>query len=271
MTTYNFAHRGARSLAPENTLIAVKKAWEIGCDGIEVDVQVSADGHLVIHHDQTLMRTTNISDYFPTLADQPITTFPLEDLRILDAGSWFVDRDPFSQIKEGHVSFEEMEQMYSARIPTLEEILHFIKDKSWRINLELKKVVEPLAHFPVVEEVLKQIGHVAINPGQIILSSFHHPYLDTARRLNPDIEIQALIGGSSSGTNEWGDYQYPTYNADHGYIDRDQIIRAHEQGCTVNLYTVNDPEKMKRYIDWGVSTLITDFPQLLKKLIQDLD
>ncbi len=78
MVTRNIGHRGARSLAPENTLAAFRKAWDIGADGIEVDVQVSADGQLVIHHDKTPARTTNVLECFPDRANQPITTFLLE-------------------------------------------------------------------------------------------------------------------------------------------------------------------------------------------------
>ena len=267
MVARNIGHRGARSLAPENTLAALEKAWEIGADGAEVDVRVSADGHLVIHHDATPARTTNVSEWFPDRAAQPLTTFLLEELRTLDAGSWFIDSDPFSQIDSGNVSFTELEQMYNLRIPTLEEVLLFIKGKPWQINLELKRVSRPLQDFPLAEEIVKCIEHADVDPGQIVLSSFFHPYLDRIQQVRADLEVQALIGSRSAGRNNWGKYTYRTYNANAAYIDRGQVARAIEHGCRVNLYTVNNTEMMGTYLDWGVSSLITDYPQRLKKIL----
>ncbi len=267
MVGRNIGHRGARSLAPENTLAALEKAWEIGADGVEVDVRVSADGQLVIHHDATPARTTNVSECFPDRAAQPLTTFLLEELRTLDAGSWFIDADPFSQINSGNVSFAELERMYNLRIPTLEEVLVFIKDKQWQINLELKKVSRPLEDFPLAEEIVKCVEQVNVDPSQIVLSSFFHPYLEQLQQLRPDLEVQALIGNRGAGRNKWGSYAYTVYNANAAYIDRHQVRRAIEHGCRVNLYTVNNAEMMGTYLDWGVSALITDYPQKLKKIL----
>jgi glycerophosphoryl diester phosphodiesterase len=268
MKTRNIAHRGARSLAPENTLAALQKAWEIGADGIEVDVRVSADGRLVIHHDKTPARTTNASECFPDRASHPLTTFQLEELETLDAGSWFIDSDPFSQISNGTISFAELERLYTLRIPTLEEVLLFVKNKQWWVNLELKKVSRPQEDFPLAEAVLSVIEQVHIDPDQVALSSFFHPYLIRIQQLRPDIEVQALIGSRSAGRNDWGKYTYQTYNANQAYIDQAQVHIAMEHGCRVNLYTVNDPVMMRTYIDWGISSLITDYPQTLQKVLE---
>ena len=267
MLARNIGHRGARSLAPENTLAALEKAWEIGADGAEVDVRVSADGHLVIHHDATPARTTNVSECFPDRAAQPLTTFLLEELRTLDAGSWFIDSDPFSQIDSGNVSFTELERMYNLRIPTLEEVLLFVKDKPWQINLELKQVSRPLEDFPLAEEAVKCIEQADVDPSRIVLSSFFHPYLDRVQQVRADLEVQALIGSRSDGRNNWGNYAIGFITPMHAYIDRDQVVRAIEHGCRVNLYTVNNTEMMGTYLDWGVSSLITDYPQRLKKIL----
>ncbi len=269
MTTRNIGHRGARSLAPENTLAALEKAWEIGADGVEVDVQVSADGRLVIHHDNTPARTTNASELFPDRASQPLTTFQLEELKTLDAGSWFIDSDPFSQISSGTISFAELERLYNQQIPTLEDVLFFIKSKQWWVNLELKKISKPQEDFPLAEAVLSVIDQVHIDQDQVALSSFFHPYLERIQQLRPDIEVQALIGSRSAGRNNWGKYTYQTYNANEAYIDQAQVYKAMEHGCRVNLYTVNDPVMMRTYIEWGVSSLITDYPQTLKKVLEN--
>jgi len=268
MLAGNIAHRGARSLAPENTLLAFEKAWDHGADAIEVDVQVLADGTLVIHHDATLARTTNVSECFPERASQPITTFIFDEIRTLDAGSWFIDSDPFSQISSGSVSFADIERMYNLQIPTLEEVLLYVKDKNWRVNLELKKVANQRSDFPLVEEVLKLIKHHGIDKDQFAISSYHHPYIDEAKHQYPEIEINALIGHKQSLHNNWNDYSYQIYNANAKFIDQYQVEKAREKGCTVNLYTVNDVSMMMKYFDWGVNALITDYPQILQKCMK---
>ena len=269
MIAGNIAHRGARSLAPENTLLAFDKAWDLGAAGFEVDVQVLADGTLVIHHDTTLARTTDVSECFPDRASHPITTFIFEEIRTLDAGSWFIDSDPFSQISSGSVSFADIERMYNLQIPTLEEVLQYVKGKNWRVNLELKKVAKPLSDFPMVDEVLKLIKHHRIDNDQFAISSFHHPYIDKVKHQYPEIEINALIGSKRSLRNKWNDYSYQIYNANVEYIDQYQVEKAREKGCTVNLYTVNDVSMMMNYFDWGVNALITDYPQVLQKVIKN--
>ena len=119
-----------------------------------------------------------------------------------------------------------------------------------------------------VEEVIKLIDNLKVDHGQVAISSFYHHYLDTAQHLRPEIEINALIGGGPSGRNNWGNFGYQTYNANADYIDHGQVMRALEHGCTVNLYTVNDPDMMQTFIDRGVSSLITDYPQTLRKILK---
>jgi len=263
----NFAHRGARSLAPENTLPAIRKAWDIGADGVEIDVQLSADHELIILHDATLLRTTNVSEVFPDRADRLVSTFLLEELRSLDAGSWFLDSDPFYQISAGNISFEEMEGMQNLMIPTLEEVLLFVQNTSLRLNLELKKTVPPFESYPLARAVISLIHQLNCDRKQLIISSFEHEYLEIAKTLDPEIEINALIGDTSNNMNDWGGYEYSIYNANAAFIDLDQVEQATKQGCKVNLYTVNKAEEMRRYINWGISTLITDYPQTLKNVI----
>ena len=266
MNVYNFAHRGARSLAPENTLPAIKKAWDIGTDGVEVDVGVSKDGELILHHDTLLKRTTNVAEKYPERQDQPFSAFTFAELEQLDAGSWFIDYDPFSQINYGKITFKELQAMQGTRIPRLIELLDFIRDKNWRVNLELKQMAEPMKHFPLAEATLSLIEKEGIAAEKIIISSFDHKNMKIVQKLNPEIEINALIGANPAQGNDWGNFEFPVYNANAQYISKKQVKQAISNDCTVNLYTVNDPEAMQRFIKWGVRGLITDFPQILKEL-----
>jgi glycerophosphoinositol inositolphosphodiesterase len=121
------AHRGASHLAPENTLIAAEQAVAFGAAGIEVDLTISYDGVIFLMHDDTLRRTTNVAEIFPERASEDASMFNFSDLRSLDAGSWFVDSDPFNTIKDGYISETTAESYRGELIPSFEEIINFTK------------------------------------------------------------------------------------------------------------------------------------------------
>lgn len=109
MATYlppilNIAHRGARSLAPENTMLAARKAFEIGASGWELDVAMTSDHELVVIHDDTLERTSDAAQVFPDRDPWSVVDFSMAELRRLDFGAWFVRTDPFGQIAAGMIS-----------------------------------------------------------------------------------------------------------------------------------------------------------------------
>jgi glycerophosphoryl diester phosphodiesterase len=262
----NIAHRGARSLAPENTLPAIKKAWEIGADVLEIDVAVTLDGRLILLHDNLLQRTSDVREHFPDRARKACTTFTLAEIRSLDAGSWFIAADPFDQIAAGNITTEELQSFKGLSIPTLEEVLLFVREKSWRINIEIKKIPPPMTTFPITDAVLHLIKQLQVPADQVIISSFVHDYIRDIRGKRPDIEINALIGRSGTGGRNWGNYEFSIYNADAKSTSDKQIRKAHKHGCQVNIYTVNRPSEMKRFIRAGVRGIFTDFPQILAGL-----
>ena len=118
--TQVIAHRGARSIAPENTLAAVKKAFETGADLWETDVNITGDGQLVLFHDKHLLRCTNAVSRFPSRPSYLLRDFSLEEILSLDAGSYFVDTDPFAQISKGSVTKETADSFKNEGVPTLE-------------------------------------------------------------------------------------------------------------------------------------------------------
>ncbi len=258
------AHRGARSLAPENTLPAIKKAWELGADMVEIDVTATLDGHLVVLHDDLLVRTTDIRDRFPDRWRDPCSTFSLKEIQTLDAGSWFITRDPFGQIAAGKVSQTEILSFRGTPIPTLEEVLDFVDRQNWKINIEIKKMRPPLDNFPIAQAVLDLIGRMRIPVHRLVISSFDHKYIRHVQCSRSDIEINALIDGFGPETT----YEFSIYNADASLTDEEQLAKAHDRGCQVNLYTVNDPKDMLRFIRAGAKGLFTDFPQTLVGLLK---
>lgn len=265
--TQIIAHRGARSIAPENTLAAADKAWEIGADLWETDVSVTKDEQLILFHDHSLARTTDAALKFPGDDTLIYTNYTLAQLKTLDAGSWFIETDPFEEIKKGHLEKEQVEVYRGEKIPTLEEALLFTREKQWKINLELKQPPESFNHFPMPQRVAEMLKKLEFEPEQVIVSSFRHKWLHEFQHLFPEIEIQALIGDSDTDPLEWEDYSFDIYNANSRLIDENQIKTAQTKGRKINLFTVNDLNEMKKFIRLGVDGIFTDYPQRLKKLI----
>jgi glycerophosphoryl diester phosphodiesterase len=263
----NIAHMGARSLAPENTLAAARKALEIGADLWETDVAVTADGELILFHDDSLARTTDAPARFPDRAPWTFTTFTLAEIRSLDAGSWFVETDPFGHIAAGAVTLAEQMTYRGEKVPTLREALLFTQEANWRVNLELKTLPPPMEHFPVVERVLALIDELKIEKNHLILSSFNLDWLRKVQVCEPNLEIQAVIGFWKDQPLDWGDLEFQTYNARYTSVDENQIRVLREKGIAVNLWTLTEEDDMRRFIAAGAAGLITDFPQTLTALL----
>lgn len=259
----NIAHRGARSLAPENTLVAAQKGLEIGADLWETDVTVAADGELILFHDLSLGRTTDVEALFPDRNPWIVSTFTLDEILQLNPGARFIETDPFEQIAEGVVSPGDLVDLICVRVPTLREALIFTQDAHWRVNLELKPIPPPMENYPVVERVLALMDDVKIEPDRVWISSFNHDWLRQVQELQPDLTVQALVGDLQIGERP----EFHTYNASALMVDEEQIQGAIDKGVTVNLYTVNKEDEMRRFMAAGVSGLFTDFPQRLKRLI----
>jgi glycerophosphoryl diester phosphodiesterase len=264
----NIAHRGARSLAPENTMAAARAALEAGADLWETDVAVTSDGCPILFHDDSLTRTTDARQRFPNRSPWTFTTFTLREIRMLDAGSWFVKTDPFGQISSGDISIQQQKAFQGEKVPTVEEALIFTQESGFCINLELKCLPAPMQEFPVVDKVLALIDALKIDTHRVIISSFNHAWLREVQARNSRIEIQALIGYYTTEPLNWGDLEFKTYNARSILIDEDQIAVLVKKGIAVNLFTVNEEEDMQRFAAAGAAGLITDFPQRVRQFIE---
>ncbi len=243
--TLIFAHRGSAGTHPENTLEAFQAALEANADGIELDVQLTKDLIPVVIHDETVDRTTNGTGWVKDLT--------LKEIQALDAGSWF------------HPTFS------TARIPTLEEVLHWISPTSLLVNIELKNGV---IRYPGIEKIVLDLVIELHLTDRVIVSSFNHYSLVEVRRLNADIETAILF---MEGLYEpWNYAKSIGANALHCFLPvavPELLSGAYQAGTPVRPFTVNDDQHIQALIKGGCSAIITDWPEkavAIRKAMTDL-
>lgn len=264
------AHRGARSLAPENTILAARKAVEAGADMWELDVSVTADGELFVMHDDTLERTCNVEQVFPDRYPWNVQDFTLAEVHQLDCGSWFIEEDPFQQIAAGNVSAADLETYKGAKAPTLREALEFTRDNHWSVNIEIKEQPDDATAVLAVEKTVALVQELGMDDGrQVVISSFEHAYLHQVREMNDRIPIQILTSVDIQDLDQ--------YLASFGtnYLNPKAIVWSPAElkemsanGILCNVWTVNEEAEMRAMIDANVNGIITDFPQRLSLLLQ---
>ena len=255
------AHRGARSLAPENTLAAARKAHQLGADLWETDVAVTADDHLILMHDDAMTRTTNVSDIFPGRVPAAFSTYSLAEIRSLDAGSWFERDDPFGQIAIGAVDNQALAGYAGEKVPTLREAFELTLALDWFLNLELKAQPSPKNNFDLVNAVLELADEVKIGPDHLLFSSACLAWLKTLKQRRPEFEVQAILGLFAEDPMDFTDPFFDTFNPRHTRVSLDQLKTQVDLGLKLNPYSVNDEDMIASLIEIGVAGLITDYPQ----------
>lgn len=263
----NIAHRGARSLAPENTLSAARKALECGADMWECDVALTADGIPVILHDDNLRRTSNATSVYPNRKPWKVQSFKLDELKKLDFGSWYISTDPFKQIKCGAIQPDELQKFVGLPILTLDEALAFTKENQWQINVEIKDLRRTPGDAMIVRKVVDAITGFKMEE-QVWLSSFNHLYIEQIKKISPAIRTGALV--------EWLDLNplarlrqvgAQSYNPGIRLANPRTVRSIREQGYDVFVWTVNKETSMRKLIKAGVTGIFTDFPHILKDVL----
>ncbi|HSJ21104.1 MAG TPA: glycerophosphodiester phosphodiesterase family protein [Nocardioidaceae bacterium] len=248
----NVAHRGASSEVAENTLAAVRRAVELGADLVEIDVRRSKDGALVLMHDATLTRTTDVQRVFPRRAPWRVGDFTYDELKRLDAGSWRAS------------TFE------GERVATLEEVLDVIGPSKTGLLLELKS---PELYPGIVADVVAQMRDLrrlvdpALAEGRMVVQSFDVAAMKEHKTLAPSVPVGLL--GTASRANlpalgTWADQLNPShFSVDKGYVDQ-----VHRAGMQCLVWTVDRPPAMRRALRIGVDGVITNRPSSLKRLLE---
>lgn len=257
------AHRGARSVAPENTLLALEKAREHGAHCWETDIRISRDGELIIFHDKTLKRTTNVAacKAFQDRQPWPTDHFTVNELRELDAGSWFLTEDPFGTVASGEVRPEEQETIRSQKIPLLREILEYTKVNRFPVNLEIKDLKTPPGDVAIVETIMDMLRETE-TMDLVLLSSFRHEYLQRARALDQKIAIGVLAEKKHPPDliRSLRSLAATAYHPEDTLCTPELITELQQAGFRVNTWTVNNITQGKALLSAGAG-VITDWPQ----------
>lgn len=244
------AHRGSSGVAPENTLAAVRLAVRQGSDVIENDIQRTADGELVIIHDTTLTRTTDVEQVFPDRAPWNVGDFTLAEIKQLDAGSWFAP------------------EFAGERVPTLEEWMDAVGRRAGML-LEPKSP----ALYPGIEqdldEALRELPDYqrSVRSGRIVVQSFDHVWLRDYAVVAPDVTVGLLYGTRPTAADieaaaVWADQVNPSL----AVTAESTVDAVHAEGLEINVWTVNDGAGMRRATAWDVDGIITNYPQVLMDL-----
>lgn len=236
--TIIYAHRGASGTAPENTIAAFEKAVEVGAHGIECDVQMTRDGKLVICHDEALDRTSNGKGL--------IKDMTYADIRALDAGGWFDA------------------QFAGAKVPLLEELLELILKNGMYLNIELKNGI--VLYEGMEDKVVDMVKGFGLQD-KTIFSSFNHYSIYDMKKKYPELFTGALyMEGLYQPWNylkEIGcDCAHPFYMA-----ARPEMVEGYKQnGITVNVFTVDDPNAAAFLVKSGVEGIITNYPEKMLEI-----
>ena len=268
------AHRGDSFHAPENTLEALEMGHARGADACEIDVRLSRDGVAVIIHDESLLRTTNVANQFagdPRVnSGSSVQSFDLQELRSLDAGSWFLDDPPRYR---GASYFRTNEQISSeqrlryrsgeVRLPDLIEVLQLVAHLDWLANVEIK--VDPgTSPRKLLNVVLGDVQR-SDTSDRILISSFDHDAVKWAAECDLPIATGLL---TPALIPDIGRYVSEILGADLIHTAVEGIGQPMRIGVPVMVYTVNDVTPggvADRLAAWPVDGMFTDDPGGLRE------
>ncbi|MET9608841.1 glycerophosphodiester phosphodiesterase family protein [Streptomyces sp. NPDC006512] len=252
-----YAHRGASAYAPENTLDAIDLAMGLGFDWVENDVQRTRDGELVVIHDDTLARTTDVEEVFPDRGPWRVRDFTAAEIARLDAGSWFGDG-----------------RYAGARVPTLREYLDRVSRNQQRLLLEIKKP----ELYPGIEEetlrVLEEAGwlderHVS---GRLVVQSFSADSVRIVHGLRPDLVTAFLGTPTVADLPRYAEFT-DRINPWHTTISADWVAAvhrlrgAHGRAMEVDTWIVDDAATARKVQDMGVDGIITNAPDVVREAV----
>ena len=233
-----WAHRGCSQCYPENTLTAFEKAMNIqGLEGIELDIQLTKDGQIVVIHDEKVDRTTDSTGY--------IRDYSLSEIKKL---------------------LIRTEDGLKEHIPTMEEVFDLLEPTGLTINIEMKTGI---VMYPQLEEKIVELTNRKGWNDRVIYSSFNHYSVKKIKELNPEAKTGLLYADGPIDMPGYcktvgADALHPAlYNLQFpGFVQE-----CHDKGIDINVWTVNEEAYMKMAEQWGVHAIITNYPDKARKLL----
>jgi glycerophosphoryl diester phosphodiesterase len=252
----NLAHRGASALAPENTLEAFQLAVEAGAGGLELDVHMTRDGHIVVIHDATVDRTTN--------GFGAVSEMTFDELRRFDAGHNFSPDGGPTRPYRGR----------GVRVPTLGEVLEEFPGVA--VNIDIK------AGTPGIEETVLSVLREADAFGRVLVVSIPHARVKRFRKVSgghvstgaSKREIGVFFISSRLGLERlvrpaYDTVQVPLRHRGIPVVTPRFVRAAHARGVRVDAWTINQADEMRRLLDLGVDVIMTDRPGTLAEVLEN--
>ncbi len=228
------AHRGSSRTAPENTIPAIEAAVEEMADSVEIDVQMTADGVVVLGHDASLKRVAGVN--------RSIASMTFEELEKLDVGSWFSS------------------EYAGTRIPSLSEVLELCSQKT-SLNIEIKYVGKNSELPEKTAEMVREYGM----ENQCVITSTNLSYLKRVKEALPEIRTGYIISAAYGNVYSSEDVDFISIRS--GFVTSALMQNAHEQGKAVYAWTVNTKSELERLTLLGVDGIITDRPVLAREIV----
>lgn len=229
-------HRGASNRAPENTIAAINAAIEDGASWIEIDIQMTKDNRIVLMHDDTVDRTTNGSGR--------ICDLTLEQIRTLDAGSWF------------DASFQ------GEKIPLLQEVMDVVRDRV-KLNIEIKHGAFTNNQLNDLLSLIRQNEFEQL----CILTSFQKSYIEYIHQLNPHLKVGWIIEFFAEPVEKISSGFYQLVSLHHKLVRPEYVELFHNKGKLVHVWTVNEISEAQQMLHCGVDNIITNYPARLRKYL----
>lgn len=230
------AHRGYSSIAPENTLLAFEAAKEHLSDWVELDLQQTKDGIIIVMHDSNFKRTTGY--------DANVWEVDYETVQTLDAGSFMG------------------ESFAGTPIPTFEEVIDYCSKENLSMNIELKSTGY---ETNLISEVVKQIQDRDFYD-RCVITSFDYEILKEIKHLDSNIRTGYILSAAFSGIQsmKYADL----FSLHYPFVTEQLVNTVHSSGKEVYAWTVNNPRVAQKLIDYSVDNIITDNPIMVQELIQ---
>lgn len=232
------AHRGASTEAPENTMAAFQKAIDDMADYIELDVQLTNNGEVIVMHDSNAYRTTGV--------DANIVNMTYKEVKTLDAGSWFSD------------------EYVGENVPSLKEVIELTQGKI-KLNIELKPADNGTALAKNTVRIIEKYNMV----NDCVITSFSESALKAVKTYNQEIKVGYILSAAYGDFYDMKNVDFFSVNA--AFLSKRTIDAIHNSGKRVYAWTVNNKESIKNLTNKGVDGIITDNPVLARETIYSRD